>query len=141
MKRLAILLILPLLLTGCNLLDDRVDKDDIFRYVQENQDHLEECIQNGELEAIKTGRVVKEIQRWDNGVEFSCGGAGMGGQTAYRGFFYTATDDLYRIWCAPPAGEPLVPDGSGFSWQEPEGDNRFYVEKICGHFYYYEASF
>ena len=31
--------------------------------------------------------------------------------------------------------------GSGFEWREANGDNRYYVEHICGNFYYYEASF
>jgi 1-acyl-sn-glycerol-3-phosphate acyltransferase len=28
-----------------------------------------------------------------------------------------------------------------FAWQQENGDDRYYTEHICGHFYYYEASF
>ena len=48
---------------------------------------------------------------------------------------------MTAVWCAPGSAEDLVVSGDGFEWLQPDGDNRYYTEHICGHFYYYEASF
>jgi hypothetical protein len=84
---------------------------------------------------------IKKIDCDIHVVDFSCGGAGVGSGTSYVGFFYTADDDMAAVWCAPYSEASLEPSGSGFAWQEENGDNRYYTEHICGHFYYYEASF
>lgn len=74
-------------------------------------------------------------------VEFSCGGAGIGSATSYVGFYYSPNDDMNELWCAPPFFSSLTPSGNGFEWHEQNGDNSYYTEHICEHFYYYEASF
>ena len=40
-----------------------------------------------------------------------------------------------------PKGETLKQDGKGYSWDEPDGDNRFYVEKMIDGFFYYESHY
>lgn len=144
MKTIAALLFAILILLGqmgCNPFDDRAEKDEIFRFAEENVEQLEVCIETGDFGVLEGSRVVEEVNLKEDHIEFYCGGAGFGSQTAYCGFYYTDDDDMHAVWCAPPAGTPLTGMGQGFSWQEEVGDNRYYTEHICGHFYYYEASF
>lgn len=99
MRRLAWVLALVLLLSACGG-DDREGSGRIFRFVQENQEMLERCVRESDYAEI--GGPVREVLVREDHVEFVCGGAGFGPETAYRGFFYTETDDVYAIWCAPP---------------------------------------
>lgn len=121
--------------------NDLADKEDIFRQVRQNQSLLEECVETGDYEAALQLRVIKEVDPGEHCVDFYCGGAGIAPSSTYCGFFYSREDDLYAIWCAPPTGQTLTADGDGWRWEQPGGDNRYYVEHICGHFYYYQASF
>ena len=123
------------------LVDDSVEKKEIFSLVTEHQTDLEAYIEKQDFskppvfDEIKTVRVQKDT------IEFSCGGSGLGAATYYCGFYYSPNDDLYGLWCAPPNGSSLMTFGNGFLYEETNGDNRYYTEHICGHFYYYEASF
>ena len=121
--------------------DDRADKEDIFVYVRENEDALSQAIENGTYSDFENEGVIKDISADDEVVGFYCGGAGMGGETSYIGFYYSPKNDMAAIWCAPESAEDLIPSGNGYEWLEPHGDNRYYTEHICGNFYYYEASF
>lgn len=144
MKRMiAALCLIFMLLTaaGCSPLDDRMDKDAIFSYVEENRELLLTCVEANDFSALKGKFSDQGITVKEDHVEFDCGGAGFGSQTAYCGFFYTKENDIYAIWCAPPDGETFTQEGSGYVWKEENGDNRVYVEKICDGFYYWEASF
>ena len=69
-------------------------------------------------------------------VGYACGGSGFASSTAYWGFYYSADDDMTRIWCA---GEPLVPFQNGYTYHQPDGDDCYYTEPITDHFFYYEA--
>ena len=121
--------------------DDSADKEEIFEFVSENEEELLKAIQNGEFSAFENHDFIKEIDADETVVDFSCGGAGVGSGTSYVGFFYSPTNDMTAVWCAPSSADSLTPSGSGFEWQEQNGDNRYYTEHICGNFYYYEASF
>ena len=74
-------------------------------------------------------------------MDFDCGAGGFGSETAYRGFYYSEEEDLYAPWCAPPPEELLISRDGGFFWEEAQGDNTYYVEKICEGFFYYEGTF
>ena len=152
----ALALILALSLSGCTLLDafgiivlrtmlilddDRADQDEIFEYVRENEAALEACANSGDFSVLRLPHFIKSILVETDHVDFDCGGAGMGPDTAYCGFFYSESDDLSAVWCAPHYGQVLTPHGDGFAWKEGGGDNTYYVEHICGHFYYYHATF
>lgn len=142
MKNAIILLCLVcLLLTGCNPLDTRMDKETIFSRVQENQELILFCIENKDFSLLSGKFAVSDISLKDDHVDFDCGGAGFGSQTAYRGFFYSEDEDLYAVWCAPPSGSALTSQNAGFFWKEAVGDNTYYVEKICDGFFYYEGTF
>ena len=121
--------------------DDSADKDDVFAFVQENEAALLKAIEDKDFSDYENKGFIKKIDCDILVVDFSCGGAGVGSGTSYVGFFYTAADDMTDVWCAPYSEASLEPSGSGFAWQEENGDNRYYTEHICGHFYYYEASF
>lgn len=71
-------------------------------------------------------------------VEFEVEGRGFGSSTTYTGFYYTPEDVPVGF-----QGEsiPLTESAPGWTWQEENGDNRQTVEKICDHWYWYEAHF
>lgn len=145
MKRILYLL-LPLMillsLTSCGLLDDRENKGVICAFVANNRDMLVECIESGDYSPLQTIKIIHRINPDDNGktVEFDCGGAGFGPETAYRGFYYSSEDSKFAVWCAPPPTK-LDEYGRGYIWREKSGDNTYYVEEICESFYYYEAEY
>ncbi len=121
--------------------DDRADKDEVFDFVSENEEELLKAIEGGDYSAFENQGFIKDIDVDETVVDFSCGGAGIGSATSYVGFYYTPENDMAAVWCAPSSASSLTPSGNGFEWQEPNGDNRYYTEHICGNFYYYEASY
>ena len=71
-------------------------------------------------------------------IEFQTSAFGLAPSSSYPGFYYA------------PSGEPMgyqgvevafEENGSGWSWEEPEGDNRQYTEQITGNWYWFEATF
>ena len=147
-------LLASLSFTSCSLLllsggDDRADKEDIFAYVKENEDLLLKCIDENDFSEIKSSAgIIQYIDVDDIGngfVNFDCGGAGFGPETSYRGFYYSADDDMTEVWCAHCDNDSLRESGEGYlwkeSWTDKYGDNTYYTENICGHFYYYDASY
>lgn len=121
--------------------DDRADKDEVFAFVREKEEALSSAITDGDFSAFENKGFIQRVDVREKYVDFSCGGAGVGSGTSYVGFYYSPEDDLTAVWCAPSSAASLMPCGNGFEWLEPIGDDRYYTEHICGHFYYYEASF
>ena len=118
--------------------DNRAEKEDIIDYVYENEEELLMAIEQMDFSDYENQGIIKEV-RYDNDViEFSCGGYGWGSATGYVGFYYVPDDDMRAIWCAPSyAGLKSADEG----YEYRSGDNYYYTENICGHFYYYEAAF
>ena len=121
--------------------DDSADKDEVFDFVSENEEELLKAIEAGDYSAFENQGFIKDVDADESIVDFSCGGAGVGSGTSSVGFYYSSVNDVTAVWCAPSSASALTPSGNGFEWQEPNGDNRYYTEHICGNFYYYEASF
>lgn len=121
--------------------DDRATKAEIIAFVQEQEDALLQAVESGDYAAFADGELIRDIEQDQEIVDFFCGGAGIGSNTSYVGFYYTSTHDMTALWCAPGDSSALVASGNGYEWQEPAGDNRYYTEHICGNFYYYEADF
>ena len=121
--------------------DDRADKDEVFAFVCENEENLLEAIENEDFSPYENKGFITDISAYETVVDFSCGGVGMGPETAYVGFFYTPEGDMTALGWAPASVNELIPSGSGFEWWEENGDNYYYVEHICGNFYYYELYF
>ena len=130
-----------LLLFLSTAIGDGATKDKIFEFVRAEETALLTVIEQEEFSAFENKGFIKEIDADKTVVDFSCGGAGVGSGTSYVGFYYTSENDMAAVWCAPSSASALTPSGNGFEWQEPNGDNRYYTEHICGNFYYYEASF
>ena len=121
--------------------DDRAEKTDIFEFVRENEEELLAAIEKGEAESFENRDVVKSVYESERYIEFSCGGSGIAPSGTYVGFCYTPDGKMAVIGESPSFVENLLPCGDGFEWRETDGDNRYYTEQICGHFWYYEQSF
>lgn len=121
--------------------DDSADKDEVLELVCDKEEELIKAIEDGDLSDFENKGFIKSVNVTETLVDFSCGGAGVGSGTSYAGFYYTSNDDMTEVWCAPSSVIQLTPSGNGFEWHEPGGDNWYYTEHICGHFYYYEATF
>lgn len=71
-------------------------------------------------------------------VQFDTWAFGLAPSSRHYGFYYSLNDEpiLYL-------GQEyeLTPDGDGWSWQQPDSDNRGYTEKIINNWYYYEMHF
>jgi len=153
-KALTLLLTLTLVLSmsGCTELfgilflnylvvkgDDRADKEEIFAFVRENEEELMRAVETEDFSVWENKGPIKDISADEDSIDFSCGGVGMGAETSYVGFYYTPENDMTAVWCAPYVHGNL--SGTSFEWCEPNGDNRYYTEHICGNFYYYTASY
>ena len=121
--------------------NDRAPKDEIFEFVRENEKELLAAIEKGEAESFENRDVVKSVYESERYIEFSCGGSGIAPSGTYVGFCYTPDGKMAVIGESPSFAEKLLPCGDGFEWREANGDNRYYTEQICGHFWYYEQSF
>jgi len=135
---LAVVLTVIILFQACDrIFFDHLSKKQIFALVSDNEELLLQCIAENDFEKAYAIKGISYISVEEKIIEFGCGGSGFGSGTSYYGFYYTTDDNMTAIWCAGP----VVPDGRGYSWTEENGDNRYYTEKICDCFYYYEASF
>ena len=118
------------------------DKNEIFELVEKNQIEIKDAIEKNNFENIEKIKGIEDITVKENYIDFDCGGKGIGSATSYYGFYYSednAIDVTENI--EYPKGETLKPDGKGYSWDELDGDNRFYVEKIIDGFFYYESHY
>ena len=140
-KTILLLCIVCLLLAGCSPFDQQMDKDTIFTRVEENRELILFCIEKNDFSLLSGKFPAAGISVEEHHVDFDCGAAGFGSETAYRGFYYSEEEDPYAPWCAPPPEQPLTTRGGGFFWEETQGDNTYYVEKICEGFFYYEGTF
>ncbi|MBQ6274724.1 MAG: hypothetical protein IJK63_10955 [Oscillospiraceae bacterium] len=124
---------------------DHAERDMIFTYVREHEGVLLDCIEKEDFSSVENDALIRKISVSDDCIDFLCGGDGFGSETAYWGFYYSEKDDMTALWCAHPADQRLERSGEGYLWKEawydPRGDNTYYTEWICGHFYYYEMSF
>lgn len=119
--------------------DDRAKKEDIFSFVIEHEEELLQAIEENDVSHFENSGIVISVSVNTSAVVFYCGGVGMTPSSTYVGFFYSPQDDMTAFY--PSVSEGLIPSGDGFLWKEEGGDNRFYTEKICNCFYYYEESY
>lgn len=119
--------------------DDRADQEDIFNFVLENEAALLQAIEAEDFSDFIDNGIIIDAYPYEDVVEFYCGGVGTVPSSTYVGFFYSPQDDMTAFH--PSVSDGLIPSGEGFIWKEEGGDNRFYTEKICDCFYYYEDSY
>ena len=121
--------------------DDRADKEDIFEFVCEHEEDLLKAVEAGDFSAFENQGPVKDIDADETVVDFYCGSSGISVSGYDVGFFYTPDNDMTAQEWAPSSANLLTPCGDGFEcWNEIAG-NHYYVEHICGNFYYYELYF
>jgi len=119
--------------------DDRAEKEDIFSFVIDHEEELLQAIEENDVSHFENNGIVISVSVNTSAVDFYCGGVGMAPSSTYVGFFYSPQDDMTAFY--PSVSDGLIPSGNGFLWKEEGGDNRFYTEKICNCFYYYEESY
>lgn len=117
----------------------RSSKNAIFQRVQEHHrayaEIAEQALVLGKLPK-KLPRGVERIRPWRGvQVDFLCRCWGLGSAGVYQGFYYSA-DNVIRTFQGEE--KAFTPQGRGYAWQEPNGDNRCYVERIENHWYYFE---
>ena len=114
--------------------DERPPKEDIFSFVTDNKELLLSCIESGNYDAFADSEMVKSAYPYSGSVKFFCGGFGIVPSGGTRGFYYSPDDDMTSA--SYISGVELVPSGDG--WAMEQGDNYYYTELICDHFYYYD---
>lgn len=98
-------------------------------------------MEQGSTDGIRPPNGVKDMDLYDTHsgcLEFYMGGFGLVPSSTYWGVIYTAEDtpvgwgglDVDYTW-----------DGTGWYWQEEDGDNYSYVTKLDDHWYLYEMTF
>ena len=141
LKKIISLLLIVLIffsVSACNLLDDSVPKEKIVEFVMKHQDKLIECAQKGDFSEFEGLGIVKSVYESAGYTELYCGGKGLaGGSSYYCGFYYSPQDSKTAMW----QGLAVRPEGKGFVYEEEDGANRFYSEKIFDCFYFYEQSY
>ena len=65
---------------------------------------------------------------------------GWGGSIYYCGFCYVPGDNIKDASFYDVDGE-WEPQGKGWVWEQSDGDNAFYYERICQYFYLFELVF
>ena len=141
MKKVISLLVLfamVIVLSACS--NNLTEKSDIISLYQKNEKIFLLAAENGDYSAIERIKGVQKVLVWDTYIDIQCGGSGFGSSTHYYGIFYSADDNLCAIDVAGPR-DKLVEPGEGYLYQEENGDNRYYVEPLGNHYYYYEAHF
>lgn len=122
-------------------------KEKIFFLVYSNKDFLNECVKNNTYKNAYKIVGIKQITSYQLSnneiyIDFYCTGTGLVPSSVYYGFCYISNDQPLGFQARPVK---LKPDGKGWRWEErwenPNGDNWNYIEKITDNWYYYEAGF
>ncbi len=116
--------------------DDIKSKEEIIKFVQENQDKLLASIKQREPETLEGYGIIKSVYEGGNYIEYNCGGEGFGSQTNYSGFFYAKNGNRNAARSDISLNAMVEKDG-GYYWHDEVGDNTYYVVHICDRFYYY----
>ena len=119
---------------------DALSQDQIVSLVQDHHDFLLQCITDNDPERAKEVAGIQSVSIEKNHyAAFDCGGHGLIPSSSYYGFYYSPKDIPLAVDVT--RSENLVPQGDGFGWEEPDGDNRYYTERIMENWYYYESHY
>ena len=116
------------------------DSGDMVSVFWENEQLFLQAADSGDYSAIERLRGVQDVYVNEKYIDVQGGGSGFGANTYYYGIFYSEDDNLCAIGLAGPR-EELVEKGDGYLYKEEDGDNRYYVEPLGHHYYFYEAYF
>ena len=131
-------------LSACRLMDDRVPKEKIFKFVNENQSKLAAFVEKSEeanfedfQKEVGSTFVVKNVsENRSDIIDFSCGGTGLATNSTYVGFYYSADDKLVSP-CFEDVDFTEVSDGV-YEWQDERGLHKSHIERICENWFYYD---
>jgi len=128
-----------LLLCGCET--DRVDKEEILAFVQENRAVILEDIAQEDFSDTLAFELVESVGESEHCVSFYCGGYGLSVSDHDFGFYYSFDGQPLGLWVHHEfcLSDELRPDGKGYS-----GDmsgNVYYTERICDSLWYCEIHF
>ncbi|MBE6551279.1 MAG: hypothetical protein E7665_03990 [Ruminococcaceae bacterium] len=140
-KAILLLLSLSCVLTyfaSCS--SNMTDKDEIIKLFRNKERVFLDAANNNDFSKVSKIYGVQNVDTWEDYIDIQCGGAGFGSSTHYYGIFYSENDDLCAVRLGAP-GDQLKEHENGFLYTEENGDNRYYVEPLGNHFFYYEAHF
>lgn len=140
MKKLTLVLLLPMLflLTAC--VNRPEIKASIISLYRENETLFTEAASSGDFSTVATLNGVESVYHGQDYVSIFCRGTGFASNSCYFGLYYSATDNLCAQYGSLPADE-LAPAGNGYRYQQPDGDNTYYVEPLGNHYFYYEETY
>lgn len=95
-------------------------------------------------QAILSGEEMSPPEGWEAGafegtVCFDYGGRGIGSATSYWGVCYVPEDE--PVGFQGLSMEEAVLQGDGWLWEEQDGDNRCYVQRLAPCWYYFKMDF
>ncbi len=135
---LAVLFIATALLsTGQGL----TSRDAVVGMYEKNEKAFLTAAESRDFTALEQIDGVIEISTYQGCVDLWCGGFGLGSATSYYGIFFSEKDDLFAVLISCGSSDQLKPDGAGFRYEQTGGDNRYYVEPLGNHYFYYEAHY
>ena len=133
------LFLICLLFAFCSSLSNNLSQSQIYKLVQKHHDILLVDIQSGNFENALQLKSLRSVNRRGKEIDFYCGGSGFASATNYYGFKCDVDDDASFFEMENDVFLPL--HGQGYWWHEDDGDNSYYTQEICKHFYYYEAHY
>lgn len=119
------------------------DKKSIRNLVLNEMEFLNQCIETEAYEKIAELHGVSQLvyrnkEEETVTVEYLCESSGIASSGWYAGFYYSSEDIPLGL---QGISRSFIEKGKGWKWQEENGDNYEYIERITDHWYYYESGF
>lgn len=114
----------------------------VTRYIQNNilelEDYVGDIIDSGEIHS-------KSFYKWDVAyypaqkmVQFTVASGGFASSHWYKGFYYSQADKPLGFQGAELNFDETA---AGWEWNETDGDNNEYTERITANWYWFEMNF
>ena len=140
-KVLALLLAAALALSFGGCAHGLTGRKGIVALYRKNEAAFATAVETGDYAAVKKLRGVADVTVRDGGeeIEFYCGGAGLVPGSSYWGIRWEKDPEVFAALAA--ASPEWSFDGTGYRFEQAEGDNRFYYEPLGNGFFYYEEHY
>ncbi len=109
----------------------------LVRLQREKFDAAADALLAGENPEAPFG-VIEQYVAEGGVVTFDLGAWGIGPATSYWGVYRALSPAGYAIM---GDNVDLSPDGGGWSWQDPSGDNKCYTQAVADRWWYWRAWF
>lgn len=142
MKRMVALLLVILVafsLCGCGA---SVNKQKVFKLVENNYDEISEACRNQDINALLAIEGIKDVEVLDGYVVVFCEGKGIAPSSQDYGFYYTKYDIPVTVDCNMDIVcdiNSLTPEGNGYECTV--NGNVFYTENIKSKIYFYSNAY